>query len=213
MRNKSILTGNNSGKRGFALTEILLAVAIVGIIAELVLPMVIKNYQDKTLDAALKREKQTLESSIAALIVNENTDDYKKTMLYTYAEELTDYSNSSGAFIKKYLKVSNYCGDSNGNCFASKYYEYKDGDKSVYTPTYKGACASLKNGSSICMEPENPKHGVKLLLDVNGKKGPNVYGRDLHVYEITLPKKGSLYRSTDDPDWDYKLIDINSAEP
>ena len=113
MRNKSILTGNNSGKRGFTLTEILLAVAIVGIIAALVLPMVIKNYQDKTLDAALKREKQTLESSIAALIVNENTDDYKKTMLYTYAEELTDYSNSSGAFIKNYLKVSNYCGDNN----------------------------------------------------------------------------------------------------
>ena len=88
MRNKSILTGNNSGKRGFTLTEILLAVAIVGILAALVLPIVIKNYQDKTLDAALKREKQTLESSIAALIVNENTDDYKKTMLYLMLRSL-----------------------------------------------------------------------------------------------------------------------------
>lgn len=210
---KSISAGNNSGKRGFTLTEVLLAVAIVGVIAALVLPMVVKNYQDKTLDAALKREKQTLESSIASLIVNENTDDYKKTMLYTYAEDPTDYSNSSGAFIKKYLKVSNYCGNSNGKCFASKYYEYKDGDKSVYTPTYKGACASLKNGSSICMEPENPKHGVKLLLDVNGKKGPNVYGRDLHLYEIMLPAKGNLDRATADPDWDYKLVEITPTTP
>ena len=53
--------------KGFTLTEVLLAVAIVGIIAALVLPMVVKNYQEKTLDAALNREKQTLDAYVKAL--------------------------------------------------------------------------------------------------------------------------------------------------
>ena len=210
LRNCNKLEKSGEGKKAFTLTEVLLAVAIVGIIAALVLPMVVKNYQEKTLDAALKREKQTIESSIASLLINENTDDYKKTMLYTSETDPTGYATTSGAFITKYLKVSKYCGDSNGNCFASKYYEYKDGDKTEYTPTYKGACASLKNGSSICMEPKTPNHGVKILLDINGKKGPNVKGRDLHEYEITLPEKGSLDRTSSAIDWDYKLVEIET---
>ena len=197
-----------SGFAGFTLTEVLLAVAIVGIIAALVLPMVVKNYQEKTLDAALKREKQTLESSIASLLINENTDDYKKTMLYTNESAPSSYATTSGAYITKYLKVSKYCGDNSGACFADKYYEYKDGDKKEYTPTYKGACASLKNGSSICIEPQTPSHGVRILLDINGKKSPNVKGRDLHEYEIALPAKGSLDRTSNAVNWDYKLVDI-----
>ncbi len=195
-------------QRAFTLTEVLLAIAIVGIIAALVLPMIVKDYQTKTLDAALKREKQTIESSIASLLINENTDDYNKTMLYTGETDPSSYANTSGRYITKYLKVSKYCGDNNGDCFASKYYKYESGDKSVYTPTYKGACASLKNGSSICMEPKNPTHGVKILLDINGKKGPNIKGRDLHEYEIPLPDKGGLDRTSNDVTWDYRLVDI-----
>lgn len=194
--------------KGFTLTEVLLAVAIVGIIAALVLPMVVKNYQEKTLDAALNREKQTLDASVKALLINENTDAYEKTMLYTYEAKPTSYENTSGKFIKKYLKVSKYCGDSNGDCFASKYYKYENGDKVVHTPTYKGACASLKNGSSICIQPQTSSEIVKILLDVNGKKGPNVLGRDLREYEISLPKKAGLDRSSSDIDWDYKLVKI-----
>ena len=195
------------------MTEVLLAIGIVGIIAALVLPMVVKDYQTKTLDAAIKREKQTIESSIASLLINENTDDYNKTMLYTGETDPSSYANTSGKYITKYLKVSKYCGDNNGDCFASKYYQYESGDKAVYTPTYKGACASLKNGSSICIEPKTPTHGVKILLDINGKKGPNVLDRDLHEFEIALPNKGGLDRTSNNIEWNYKLVEIEPPTP
>ena len=195
------------------MTEVLLAIGIVGIIAALVLPMVVKDYQTKTLDAAIKREKQTIESSIASLLINENTDDYNKTMLYTGETDPSSYANTSGKYITKYLKVSKYCGDNNGDCFASKYYKYESGDKAVYTPIYKGACASLKNGSSICIEPKTPTHGVKILLDINGKKGPNVLDRDLHEFEIALPNKGGLDRTSNNIEWNYKLVEIEPPTP
>lgn len=171
--------------------------------------MVVKNYQEKTIEAGYKREKQTIETSISSIIINENTDDYRKTMLYSAEESPSGYATTSGAYITKYLKVSRYCGDNNGDCFAEKYYEYREGDKKDYTPTYKGACANLKNGSSICIEPQTTTNGgVKVLIDVNGKKGPNVYGRDLRGFTVTLPDSSSLDRTSQAVDWNYKLIDV-----
>ena len=86
------------------------------------------------------------------------------------------------SFIKKYLRVAKYCGDTNSDCFADKYYEYKDNKKEEYTPTYKGGCARLKNGMSICITPQIGARSIEGLLDINGKKGPNVFGRDLRSF-------------------------------
>lgn len=205
----NLLKSNKEIFKGFTLTEVLLAIAIVGIIAALVMPMVIKNFQEKTLKAGYEREKQTIEASVASLLVNENVDTYTKTMLYTSEEAPASYADTSGKYIKKYLKVSKYCGDNNGDCFADKYYEYTDGDKKDYTPTYKGACASLKNGSSVCIEPRTSATIVmNVLMDVNGKKGPNVKGRDLREFSIALPNAGSLDRTSQAVDWNHKLIEV-----
>ena len=171
--------------------------------------MVVKNYQTKALEAAYNREKQTIEASIAGLLVNENTNDYQTTMLYTTEEEPSSYDTTSGVYIKKYLKVSHYCGDNSGSCFAGTYSEYTDGDKVTYTPTYTGACAILKNGSSICIAPQTPIHPVRILMDLNGKKGPNIRGRDLREFEVVLPGASNLDRTSQAVNWDYKLVDVS----
>ena len=48
----------------FTLTEVLLAVLIVGVIAALVLPAVVTKYQDKTFESAFNREVHSLQDSI-----------------------------------------------------------------------------------------------------------------------------------------------------
>lgn len=62
--------------KAFTLTEILIAVAIVGIIAGMVLPKAIENYQTKAMDANFKREVQTIKDSINGLAVSENKSDF-----------------------------------------------------------------------------------------------------------------------------------------
>ena len=54
----------NLTQKGFTLTEVLIAVGIVGIIASLVLPKVVDDYQTKTLDAGYSREIQTIMDSL-----------------------------------------------------------------------------------------------------------------------------------------------------
>lgn len=176
--------------KGFTLTEVLLAVVIVGVIAALVLPAVISHFNDTIFAHMLKRETKTIESALDALVVNENKANFGETMMYVSGDP-TSYEDNAGSFLKKYLRVSKYCGDSINNldtikkeCFASEYYQYVDNDKKRITPEFKGACGVLKNGASICIEPQIVGQGVRGIIDLNGLKGPNVVGRDYNEFAI-----------------------------
>ena len=157
-------------KVAFTLTEVLLAVLIVGIIAALVLPAVVTKYQDKAFESAFNREVHSLQDSIDSLAAVENQQSFYETTLAKTPE----------TYMKKYLRVSKYCGSSGKDCFGKFYSEYSDHEKKTYTPSYDGNCAILKNGTSVCLNVNGGS--IDMLIDVNGPKGPNVFGRDLRTY-------------------------------
>ncbi len=176
---------STKGFCAFTLTEVLVAVVIVGVIAALVLPSVVSHYQEKSFDQAFQRETQAIQSAVGGLTVNENKASFFETMMYTI-EEPTSYTDSAEKFIKTYLRPSKLCGDNNGDCFATRYYEYKDNDKKVYTPTYKGSCAKLKNGASICLTPQIGAQPIEGIIDINGEKAPNVLNKDLRTFTLNV---------------------------
>ena len=169
----------------FTLSEVLIATVIVGVIAALVMPTTISRAQNRSFDQAEARLVQTIEDAVNALSIVENKD-FFKTEMYSSSTP-SDYNNTSGKFIKKYLKVSRYCGNDARLCFPSTYYNYNGNRKDIYNPPFKGACAKLKNGTSICLEPQVGAVAPKGFVDLNGTKGPNVLGRDLR--EFTLEAK------------------------
>lgn len=189
-------------KFAFTLTEVLIALAIVGVIAGMVLPAIVNKFHTDSLSRSEKRMKQTLETAVKGLLVTENKNDTTQTMLYVNNDNASSYANSSMAFMKKYLKISRTCTASNitTECFAPRYYDYAANNRRVnYTPSYsqkyKSACATLKNGAAICMKPGTPSSKpIEVLVDLNGRKGPNVKGRDL--VEFSISQISSRVRST-----------------
>ena len=171
-------------RSAFTLTEVLLAVVIVGVIAALVLPTVVTHFQEKRFDQAYKRETKTIEAAINGLAVNENKSSFFHTMMYS-ATEPESYENNAEIFLKKYLRVSKICTENSNDCFAKTYYEYKDNDKKVFTPNYKGACASLKNGTSLCLTPQIGASAITGIIDLNGPKGPNIINKDLRTFTLS----------------------------
>ena len=113
--------------KAFTLTEILIAVAIVGIIAGMVLPKIIENYQSRAMNSSFQREVQTIESSINGLAVSENKADFFSTMMYSDIEP-ENYDETAGLYMKKYLRTSKMC-DNPEDCFADTYYQYEAGKK------------------------------------------------------------------------------------
>lgn len=207
-----------NNRYGFTLTEVLLAISIVGVIAALVLPMIISNYQNKALNLGYNRITRTIEGAVNNLVVNENKDSFQSTIMYmdSTPSDVAEYEEKSGKFIKKYLKVNKYCGTTNKqDCFANKYYTYdmSSHKKVLANPSFDGACAILKDGASVCIVPQIGASGVKGIIDINGKKGPNVYcganatgnteGCDLKEFffesqNLAVAASASLHRNGDD---------------
>lgn len=186
MINKLVRILKNINKRGFTLVEVLLAVVIVGIISALVLPAVYTQYQTKVFEYKKARQMQAIDSAIKQLKIHENVKSFTSTSMYSPTEAYS-VDDKPGKFLKRYLRVAKYCGAPDGNgasdCFASEYSAYSDSDKKVVPIKdldLKGACAQLKNGTSICITPQLPGNNpVTVILDLNGVKGPNIIGRDM----------------------------------
>lgn len=189
-------------KRAFTLTEVLIATAIVGVIAALVLPMVITTYQNKAFEYMQTKQTESITSTLEALPVLENKTRFSETMMSS--DDISD--DTSGLFLKKYFKVARYCGnidDGGANCFASEYFSYNETTHQRESHKAKdlisrGTCAQLKNGTSICITPQpKTKDGdwtaVQVVMDLNGLKGPNVVGRDfVPLFSLPLISAGSV---------------------
>ena len=180
-------------KRAFTLTEVLIATAIVGFIAALVLPMVITTYQNNMFEHMYNKENESIKAIMESLPVTENKSRFEDTMMSS--DTISD--DTSGLFLKKYFKVAKYCGnitDSGADCFAPEYAVYKEAPTHIRESVKavdlipRGTCAQLKNGTSICIAPQPKTRTVdwksaQVVMDLNGLKGPNVVGRDLRVLE------------------------------
>jgi len=186
-------------REGFTLTEILLAVAIVGIIAVLVLPATISKFHNELLAQHSKRESQAIKSAVDQLVVTENKANFGETMMYAGAD--ADMDETAGKFLKKYFRVSKYYGSVASNselikseCFANKYYEYSNNEKKVFdiSDDLVGACAKLKNGVSLCIQPQVGQNNIQGVWDLNGPKGPNIRGRDYDTFSIEPVKFSSF---------------------
>ncbi len=193
-------------KKGFTLTEVLLAVAIVGIIAALVVPVVVNKSQNSGFELKRQRQVQAINSVLYSLPVTENVKTFSDTMMYsstfTYSPE-----DTAGKFLKKYFKIAKYCGAPDGNgaseCFAPMYYSYSDKQKKdvpVSDLGLAGACAQLDNGTSICISPQllanNPP---TVVIDLNGPKGPNILSKDLiEKHSLRVQDYTFAYKDSDD---------------
>ncbi len=184
------LKGN---KHGFTITEVLIALGVVAVIAVLILPVITTRAQNKSFALSYESEVKQMLNSLEGLPLNENKEDIAGTMMYVESDN-GNYANNAGAYINKYMKVVKYCGNEPGDCFGRKYYEYKDNDRVEFDiKDVKGACALLKNGVSICLKPQVKNSGgqeeIQGWIDLNGPKGPNIYGRDLRTFAINLKQK------------------------
>ncbi|MDE6138028.1 MAG: prepilin-type N-terminal cleavage/methylation domain-containing protein, partial [Candidatus Gastranaerophilales bacterium] len=186
-------------KEGFTLTEVLLAIAIVGVIAVLVLPATISKFHSELLSQHSKRETQAIKSAVDQLVVTENKANFGETMMYAGLD--ADMDETAGKFLKKYFNVAKYYGSADTNaetikseCFASSYYEYTNNEKKVFNigNDLVGACAKLKNGVSLCIQPQIGQNSIQGVMDLNGPKGPNIKGRDYITFSIDPVKFSSF---------------------
>ena len=157
-------------KKALTIGELLVTMAIIGIIATLVLPGFIQDYHKKLYTARLKKSIEMIELAVAQACADNNVSYFNQT---EYAKPLNNTKQKE--FIEKYFKISK-----SGN-ISQSYRAIRGG--ATATMTYPD---TLVGGEYILFKCWDNKTTCDFWVDVNGKEGPNIGGRDLFIITLSI---------------------------
>ena len=191
------------GKSAFTLAEVLITLSVIGIVAALTIPSMIENHNNKAWSTA----KDLWDKKLVEATRQMNIDG----VMTGVANSTEDYMN----YFKKYVKVIKTCeNDKLENCYATKFVQ--TGDKETEVEVNSLTTASklgqkdwstntmgfvIADGTTVVMaynpncssvdpfskEGQSGQVGcMSMLIDVNGKKGPNRVGDDIQLKNATI---------------------------
>ncbi len=150
-------------KKGFTIVEVSILFVIFLIVAFLVAPLSL----DDTMQAKNTSRWRSVQQDFSNIFYSINTQKEESTLPFTTVFE-TILDNEIKTNIEPY-KIT----FKNGT-YPSSTYRFKD-----FKLTYSNAVVATK----IFETPQNNLQGI-LMYDVNGKKGPNVWGKDVFGLNI-----------------------------
>ena len=182
-------------KKAFTLSEVLVTLGIVGIVAVLTIPTIMKNYRRKVYVSQLQKVYSQLSNAATTMMGDEQAQSFYES---TGGVQLScsDPANGKcekgvGYFLTNYLKtIKNNCGDTNNtNACVATAYKTMDGT-AIQSTSYGDYCVQTANGAAVCGTFNSAITCTTLVVDVNGKDEPNVAGLD--VFTMDIHKDGSI---------------------
>ena len=204
---------NNTRRTAFTLAEVLITLAIIGVVAAMTIPTLIANYQDKAFETASTTFQRKLGEALKVMNVNSNLAGFQTTE--SFVEELS-----------KHIKITKTCSnDKLTDCFAEEVF-WGTESEAVDTTTIKkaknfgqktwqetnvvgvqfadGTSALIAYNKDTVQDPysnqivtitgstDGKKGSVSLgttalaiLYDTNGYKSPNKSSKDLRSINVT----------------------------
>ena len=207
-------------KNAFTMAEVLITLGIIGIIAALTIPQLIKNYEKKALLTQFLKAYSDLKNAAKMFEAQEGFTVHEYSKILTNPDaETTEQAYDATGLLKLYMKYFN------GHAQAAGSTNELEGEETLRKDVYKrilGYIPAALNGSDNSSQPcdesiimtdisgrffvmdnllNGPlvgyETGPKICVDTNGKKGPNKYGYDWFVFAFT-EKKGVIPYIGDD---------------
>ena len=184
-------------KKAFTLSEVLITLGVIGIIAVLTIPGVMKNYQNRLYTAQLQKVYAQISDAVQSIMNDQHVDNFYETTAGRYATTCDattgDCTKGLGYFFQNYFKIirKNCLASGKEVCMSTDANTYKTIGGTAVTPdgeyfiqTVTGATIGGKIDPTII-----PKR-ARLIVDVNGIANPNIIGRD--IFSIEVQENGSL---------------------
>lgn len=184
--------------KAFTLSEVLLVLSVIGVIAALTIPSLINNINNATSIAQLKKVYSTLQQAFILV----QTDNGGSIIPVFQNDTTTNYGNGSAmnTFLTKMNYIKN-CGNAMGCWHNSNVYNLNRAvNVSSWDTTSNGSFekAVLSDGTFMLIwvmstnctfnqgtGPLNNAVCARLEVDLNGPNGPNIRGRDHFLFWIT----------------------------
>lgn len=184
-------------KHGFTLSEILITLGIVGVVAVLTVPSVMKNYRNRMYVAQLQKIYAQINDAAQAIMNDEHVDNFYETSAVGKNvctktgegenEKTTCTTGGTEYFLTTYFKtIKKNCATGNNRCVAPSYSKLDGGN----IGTTGDMCIQTVNGATVCGFYNGGNNVLSILVDVNGPAEPNISGRDL--FSMDMKSNGSI---------------------
>lgn len=144
--------------KAFSLAEILITLGIIGVVAALTIPSVIEKHQKKVTVTKLKQTYSILYQAIKTSEIDNGP--------------VTEWnSGNNKTYLYPYLKIIKVCKNKAYECTTNWQLDYY-------------SWFILSNGVHVATSGYGDKDIISIYIDLNGKSGPNVQGRDKFTMAI-----------------------------
>lgn len=170
----------------FTLAEVLVTLGIIGVVSAMTVPTLMQNHQRKTYVTQLHQVYNLLSQAFLEYMNDKNALNLHEAGL-TSSAEIKNFMNN-------YFKIVKSCTNFT-DCFYDGTYKNMNGTNltngSYWAGSSNAPCFVIANGASLCLEHSKYHTSTgHITIDINGKAGPNVAGRDL--YFVTYYKDGTI---------------------
>ncbi|MCM1338218.1 MAG: type II secretion system GspH family protein [Muribaculaceae bacterium] len=170
-------------RKGFTLSEILITLGIVGVVAVLTVPSVMKNYRNRMYVAQLQKVYSQISDAAQAIMNDDHVDNFYET---------SAISQGVGYFLNNYFKnIKTNCGVGTNLCVGANYTNLNG----TSVGGIVGTCVQTVNGAAICGSYTSTNKVFSIFVDVNGAAEPNIAGRDVFAMDIKQDASMSDYGS------------------
>ena len=183
--------------RGFTMAEVLITLGLIGIVAAMTIPQLIKNYQIKVLQTEFKKAYADLNTASKMFQVHNGTTISDYAVNAGSMAALNLFKKEFNAVLKKNDNRYNTV-DDEGVTVGARPYKDKDGkwhgwgllaNKNSNSVSYCDTTQFFFDGIGRTISfddpPQSGKNGPKVCIDINGEKSPNIYGVDYFVFLFT----------------------------
>lgn len=186
---------------GFTLAELLITVAIIGIIGALVIPSMVDNYYKSFYLTAFKKKYKVFSDAVNLSTLENGKTKYWDTSLTAdnffqkYFGDYISLSECDDCWTSSYTNTTSTASTTVSTGIAANYTRYY---LTTFTPnlvptatyyTKDGATVGFSYGKSVTIKYNNVTYYssepiLYIYIDVNADKSPNMYGYDRFVLQV-----------------------------
>ncbi|MBR1754420.1 type II secretion system protein [bacterium] len=169
-------------KCAFTLAEVLITLGIIGVVAALTIPTLMQSYQNKQYVSGFQKAWGLLSNAVE---MSEAHNGFSSTWDEPVAVGSVD-ENYMQKYWLPYFKIIKDCGIAQGQGCMPAEVHYLNGDVGPHNDDLSHYKILISDGMSLDFAQNigsNP-YRQHIVVDINGSKGPNIYGRDIFWFEF-----------------------------
>ena len=169
----------------FTLAEVLITLAIIGVVAAMTIPTLVSNYNDKVFETTSKKAVSILANGYKLMIANEGGNARIANLPFmTNCNKLEDESCLSANHKETFKIIADSSTNLDINSLPKEYTVTGNKNPSPFKWEDTKFAFTTGDGITYGILPNKDFTSIDIVVDVNGTKAPNTVKKDLRKFRL-----------------------------